>query len=205
MSIQRRHPARRRPYRKRQRAEQERRTRERIAAAAVALHGSIGPANTTVKAVAERAGVQRATVYRHFPTDEALFDACTAHFYSRHPRPDPDGWATIEDPAERLRRALRELYGWYAETEGMLANVTRDAAHTPAGARERALAYFERVHASLMAGRGERRRARRRVAAAIGHAVGFPTWRSLVREQKLDPDDAVSLMVSMVDAAGPRF
>jgi len=193
-----------RRYRKRRRAEQEQRTRERIAAAAAALHGSVGPANTTVKAVAERAGVQRATVYRHFPTDEALFDACTAHFYSRHPLPDPDAWRAIERPADRLRRALEELYGWYGETEDMLSNVTRDAAHTPAGARQRFLAYFDRVVETLMAGRRERGRARKRVVAALGHATGFATWQSLVRQQALDQDDAVALMVSMVDAAAAR-
>lgn len=204
MSTQKAQPVRPRPYRKRQRAEQEQRTRERIAAATAALHGSVGPANTTVKAVAERAGVQRATVYRHFPTDEALFDACTAHFYSRHPLPDPDAWTAIERPADRLRRALEELYGWYGETEDMLSNVTRDAAHTPAGARRRFLAYFDRVHAILMAGRRERGRARKRVAAALGHATGFATWQSLVRQQGLDQDDAVALMLSMVDAAAAR-
>jgi AcrR family transcriptional regulator len=204
MSTQKTQPARPRPYRKRQRAEQEQRTRERIAAATAALHGSVGPANTTVKAVAERAGVQRATVYRHFPTVEALFDACTAHFYSRHPLPDPDRWVAIEPPTDRLRRALAELYSWYGETEDMLSNVIRDAAHTPAGARQRFLAYFDRVRASLMAGRRERGPARQRVAAAIGHATGFATWQSLVRQQGLDHDDAVALMVSMVDAAAAR-
>ena len=194
----------RRPYRKRRRAEQERRTRERIAAAAAALHGSVGPANTTVKAVAERAGVQRATVYRHFPNDAALFEACTTHFYSRHPLPDPDAWLAIEHPGDRLRQALAELYCWYEETEDMLSNVTRDAAVTPAAARERFLAYFDRVRATLMVSRRERGRARRRVTAAIGHATGFATWKSLVREQGLDQHDAVTLMASMVDAAAAQ-
>jgi AcrR family transcriptional regulator len=194
----------RRPYRKRQRAEGEQRTRERIAAAAAELHGNVGPAKTTVTAIAERAGVQRATVYRHFPTDEALFDACTAHFYARHPLPDPTAWSELERPADRLRQALKELYGWYEETEDMLSNVTRDAAHTPAGARERFAAYFERVRATLMAGRRERGRARQRVAAAVGHATGFPTWRSLVREQGLDQHDAVDLMLATVEAAASR-
>ena len=192
----------RRRYRKRARAEQEHRTRERIAAATAALHGSVGPANTTVAAVAERAGVQRATVYRHFPTDEALFEACTAHFYARHPLPDAGAWSEIPDPTERLRRALAELYAWFAETEDMLANVTRDAAHTPPGPRERFRSYFEHVRATLVAGRRERGRRRERVAAAIGHAVSFATWRSLVREQGLDQSEAVKLMVSMVGQAG---
>ena len=191
----------RRPYRKRQRAEQEQRTRERIAAATAALHGSVGPANTTVSAVAERAGVQRATVYRHFPTAEALFEACTAHFYGRHPLPDAGAWGEIVDPTDRLKRALADLYAWFEETENMLTNVTRDAAHTPPGPRERFRSYFEHVHATLMAGRRERGRRRERVTAAIGHAITFATWHSLVREHGLDQSEAVDLMVSMVGQA----
>jgi len=193
----------RRPYRKRVRAEQEHRTRERIAAATAALHGSVGPANTTVSAVAERAGVQRATVYRHFPTDDALFEACTAHFYARHPLPDAGAWSAIADPTKRLRQALTDLYAWFAETEDMLANVTRDAAYTPPGPRERFRSYFAHVRGTLMAGRRERGRARKRVAAAIGHATTFATWRSLVREQGLGQGEAVQLMASMVGQAGP--
>ena len=86
------------------------------------LHGTVGPARTTVSAIADEAGVQRATVYRHFPDDQSLFDACTAHFYGLHPRPDPEAWASIADPDERLRKALADLYAWYGETEEMLSN-----------------------------------------------------------------------------------
>src|SRR5215204_2491067 len=89
---------RKRTYRKSRRAELEDETRRRITDAAVELHGSVGPARTTISAVAERAGVQRATVYRHFPDEEALFDACSAHWMAQHPLPDPTAWAKIEDP-----------------------------------------------------------------------------------------------------------
>ena len=194
----------RRPYRKRERAERERRTRERIAAAAVALHGTVGPAATTVKAIAERAGVERATVYRHFPDDETLFEACTAHFYARHPMPSLDAWAAITPPDDRLRHALDELYAWYEQTEAMLFNVIRDAAHTPAAPRERFRAYFARARSILMVGRRERGRTRARVAAAIGHAIAFSTWRSLAREQGLDRNEAVELMTRLVAAATRR-
>ena len=78
-----------RPYRKHRRAELEQQTRERIVEAAVDLHGSVGPARTTVSGVAERAGVQRATVYRHFPDDESLFAACSAHWRERNARARP--------------------------------------------------------------------------------------------------------------------
>src|SRR5690349_19573030 len=121
-----------RRYRKRRRAEHELETRRRITEATMKLHGTVGPARTTVSAIADEAGVQRATVYRHFPDDQSLFDACTAHFYGLHPRPDPDEWATIADPDERLRKALADLYAWYGEIEEMLSNTTRDAAHVPA-------------------------------------------------------------------------
>src|SRR4051795_7597898 len=110
----------RRPYRKRRRAQLEEETRLRIIEAAVDLHGSVGPARTTISAVAERAGVQRATVYRHFPDEEALFGACSAHWLAQNPLPDLSAWAAIGDPEARFRAALAELYAWYREGEAML-------------------------------------------------------------------------------------
>ena len=191
-----------RRYRKRKRAEAELRTRERITEATVALHETMGPGRTTVKAIAERAGVQRATVYRHFPDEQALFDACTAHYYARHPMPDPSGWAQIDSPEERLVHALGDLYAWYAETEEMLFRSVRDMERVPAATRDGFLGFFDGVHGTLMVGRHESGRALARTSGAIGHAVSFSTWRSLVREQGLDNDDAVALMVAMVDAVG---
>ena len=125
-------PTRKRTYRKRRRAEQEEETRLRITEAAVDLHGSVGPARTTVSAIAERAGVQRATVYRHFPDEEALFAACSSHWAALNPPPDPTVWAQIADPDERLRRALSELYSWYGDNRQMLANTSRDRPLVPA-------------------------------------------------------------------------
>jgi AcrR family transcriptional regulator len=191
-----------RRYRKRRRAEHELETRRRITEATMKLHGTVGPARTTVSAIADEAGVQRATVYRHFPDDQSLFDACTAHFYGLHPRPDPQAWASIADPDERLRKALADLYAWYGEVEEMLSNITRDAAHVPGPTRERFLAYFGAAREVLTQGRRQRGRPRARVAAAVGHAIAFPTWRSLAREQGLDDPEAVALMAGMVAEAG---
>jgi AcrR family transcriptional regulator len=191
-----------RAYRKRRRAALELETRRRITEATMKLHGTVGPARTTVRAIAEEAGVQRATVYRHFPDEQSLFDACTAHFYGLHPMPDVEQWASISDPAERLRRALADLYAWYGETEEMLSNTTRDAAHVPASTRERVLAYFGAAREVLARGRRERGRPRARTVAAIGHAIAFPTWRSLVCEQGLADAEAVELMVRTVAEAG---
>lgn len=193
-----------RPYRKRLRAEQERETRERITEAAVRLHGSVGPAKTTVSGVAKEAGVQRATVYRHFPDEESLFAACSAHYWAAHPLPDPAGWAAISDPAERLRTALGELYALYGQTHEMLEKVTRDASLVPAMASAAGSfrAYVEEVVDAIVTGRPERGKARRRVRAAAGHAVAFPTWQSLVGRQGISDAEAVALMAAMVEAAG---
>ena len=120
-----------RAYRMRRRAELQEQTRLRITEAAVELHGTLGPARTSVTAVAERAGVERATVYRHFPDERSLFLACSGHWRAANPAPDPGAWAAIPDPDVRLREALTELYAFYGRTEPMLANLLRDEAVVP--------------------------------------------------------------------------
>lgn len=191
-----------RPYRKRRRADQEAQTRQRITEAAVKLHGSVGPARTTIKGVAAEARVQRATVYRHFPDLESLFMACSAHWASLNPLPDPTTWRRIADPDERLRWALSELYDWYAWAEPMLTNVYRDAPLVPAIARagQAFQLRFDALHAALMDGRRTRGRSRARAAAAIGLALDFTTWRSLTRERGLAHDEAIELMTALVAA-----
>jgi len=192
-----------RRYRKRRRAELEEQTRRRITEAAVDLHGSVGPARTTMSAVADRAGVQRATLYRHFPDEEALFQACSSHWAVQHPPPDFSRWAEIEDPDKRLRTGLRELYDWYARNEQMLENVRRDGALVPAmqAPRKVMIARFRAVADALVEGRPERGANRKRVRAAAGHASAFETWRSLVREQGLSNRQAVELMSRLVAGA----
>ena len=115
-----------RPYRMKRRAELEELTRRRITESAVALHGTLGPARTSISALAEHAGVRRSTVYRHFPDEASLFAACTAHWMAENPVPDIGAWAAIEDPDARLRAALDALYPYYRRTAGMIENLIRD-------------------------------------------------------------------------------
>ena len=194
----------RRRYTKRRRAQSEQQTRQRITEAAVALHETLGPARTTISAIAEKAGVQRATVYRHFPDDESLFAACSGHFRAMNPPPDPAALREVSDPAARLRRALTDTYAYYGRTEAMAENVFRDAPLVEAMAKPVAMrrAYSDAFLDAVVASRPERGHARRRIKAAIAHALSFPTWRSLVREQGLGDDEAVALMAGMVEAAG---
>ena len=195
-----------RPYRMTRRAELEEQTRRRITESAVALHEERGPARTSISAVAERAGVRRSTVYRHFPDEEALFAACSSHWRAANPPPDPRPWAVTDDPRERTETALRELYAFYGSTEGMYTSLLRDEPLVPVVHRRLRdfYGYLHAVQDILMAGRGLRGRAARRTRAAIGHALAFPTWRSLTREQGLAEGDAVALMCVLVEdtAAG---
>ncbi len=185
------------------RAESQLETRQRITESAVALHGTIGPARTTMSAVAAHAGVRRSTLYRHFPDESALFDACTAHWAIDNPPPDLQAWAAIADADERLSVALSELYAYFGGTERMLENLSRDEATVPIVAERFAAfhLYFDAARDTLVAGRRLRGAAKRRTRAAIGHALAFTTWKSLVREQGLSDSEAVALMRSLVAAA----
>jgi len=192
-----------RRYQKRRRAELEEMTRRRITESAVALHGTLGPSRTSMSAVAEHAGVRRSTLYRHFPDELSLFAACTTHWMADNPAPELEHWTAIDDPAERLRAALGELYAYYERTHGMLENIMRDEATMPnvrltfRGFRD----YVDAAVDTLLAGRPGRGRAGARVRAAVGHTVALPTWRSLVLEQGLDEEQAVELMCRFVAAA----
>src|SRR5262245_56407847 len=179
-----------RPYRMKKRAELEEQTRLRITESAVALHEQLGPARTSISAIAERAGVRRSTVYRHFPDEEALFAACSSHWRSLNPPPDLGAWVAIEDPAERTSTALRQLYAFYERTEQMYESLLRDEP-VVAVVQERLRdfhGYLRAIRGVLMAGRSLRGRAATRTEASIGHALAFPTWRSLRREQGLVGD-----------------
>jgi len=192
-----------RPYKMKRRAELEEQTRLRITESAVDLHGTLGPAHTSISAVAERAGVRRSTVYRHFPDEAALFGACSAHWMAANPPPDIAGWAEIADPEERLEVALGEMYAYYRRTEAMMDNLLRDAQLVPV-VQQLMGAYRELLGAAaeiLLAGRRVRGNARRRVLASLGHSLAFPTWRSLVRDQGLNDEDAAALMRRLVAAA----
>lgn len=185
------------------RAELEAQTRRRITESAVELHGTLGPARTSMSAVAEHAGMPRSTVYRHFPDEEALFGACSAHWNAENPPPDLGRWEQIDDPDERLRIALEELYAYYRRAGGMLERLLRDETTVPVVAA--LFAPFHRFLAAtaeaLMRGRGLRGKSRLRVHAAIGHAISFGAWQQLTEAEGLDDAEAVELMRRLVAAA----
>jgi len=185
-----------RTYTLKRRAEQQAETRRRIVEAAVALHGTVGPAQTTISMVAERAGVQRHTLYAHFPTERDLFLACSALSMERSPLPDPEGWRAIAERKKRLRTGLGEIYNWYERNADLAACVLRDAEQHDLTREIAALRYGPHLAACrevLGAGLGAKQR------ALLDLALSFFTWRSLVRESGLSRNAAVAALVQAID------
>ena len=177
-----------RKYIKTRRAEQQDRTREKIVEAAVALHKKLGPANTSIKAIAEKAGVQRLTVYRHFPDDTSLFQACTSHYLGQHPPPNMGDWAGIQDASERNHAALLAFYRYYRSTEEMWSVAYRDidtvkALQEPMGQFQ---AYLDQVRDDLLAIWNIKQADRKSLAITLRHCLRFTTWASLKNENLSD-------------------
>jgi AcrR family transcriptional regulator len=184
-----------RGYTKTKRAELEAETRERIVDAALQLHGERGPLATTISMIAERAGVQRHTVYAHLPDERAVFMACSGLHAERAPLPSPELWAAINDPSARLRTALSAIYEWFGRNEALLAAVLRDAETSPL-LREVSDLRFGVPFAAIRASLSPRLDARGH--AALNLALSFHTWRTLVRESGLSLDAAIDLMIDTV-------
>lgn len=184
-----------RTYTKGRRAAQEAETRQRIVEAALALHGEVGPTGTTISMIAERAGVQRHTVYAHLPDDRAVFLACSGLFEERQPLPAPELWADIDGLEARLHAAFAALYAWFDRNEAITAHVLRDAelnATLREVAEMRIGAPLGVILASLSGGLTEAHR------AALALALSFYTWRTLVRQAGLPGAAAAALMVRTV-------
>lgn len=180
------------------RAEDVIETRQRIIEATFRLHGTLGPAGTTIAGIAEEAGVTRLTVYRHFPDDVRLFDACSSLWLSRQQLPDPGRWAELADPVERLRTGLGDVYRFYRGGASMLTLLFRDWDAVPEAHRRQVLEDAGRQRDVLLQPFRLKNARRRRARAVVGHAVAFSTWQSLCGEQGLTNAEVVDAMVALV-------
>lgn len=191
-----------RKYELRARALRQAETRDRIIAATSELHEEVGPARTTVTEIARRAGVQRLTVYKHFPVERELFAACSEHWRSGHPLPDLTPAFQSADPADRLGAVLRLMYQWYRTNQAMAGNVQRDRLSLPAldsVLREGADAQATLLASTLAEGFAPRGSIAKRQRAMLALALNFWTWRRLTEEGFSDPE-AADLMVRSVVA-----
>ena len=187
-----------RNYELKRRAERQDETRQRIVDATIELHQTIGPNATTFSQIAERAGVGRVTVYRHFPDEPSLSRACSGQYFERHPPPDPSAWRSVAAPLERLRTGLRDTYAYHRETEQMIAHVLADARDHPAVAPYHAL--WRHATEILLEPWKVRGRNRELLRAGIAVALSFDTWSVLAREQGLSDGQAVELMLRLAEA-----
>jgi AcrR family transcriptional regulator len=169
-------------------------TRKRITEAAVQLHGTVGPAHTTFSAVAELAGVQRSTVYRHFADEETLFGACTSHWLAANPWPRIEDWRAIADPRERLLVALRQVYRYFERNELMLANSLRDIEVMPAFVGELMRAQVESMRSALVEAWPADKRPQ--VRPAIAFALDFRAWQAM-RDAGWSPSRASDAMTDL--------
>jgi AcrR family transcriptional regulator len=191
-----------RRYRMTGRAQSQDATRRKIIEATMRLHEEVGPRATTISAIASKAGVQRLTVYRHFPDEQAIFEACTSHWLELNPPPQPEVWASVTDPTERARIALRAFFRYYSSTQRMWRSSHRDAGDVPALARP--MARFSALVAStggdLAAAVRVERAAARLLTATLQHALAFSTWEDL-EERGLQDEKKVELVMRWIEGA----
>lgn len=190
-----------RRYQKVKRARQQERTRDKIVAAAMALHEEMGPAHTTIKAVAEKAGVQRLTVYRYFPDDTRLFQACTSSWFEVNPPPDAVAWQSIADPLKRCEAALLAFYRYYRNTEKMWWVSYRDVEQVQAlqGPLAQFESYLDEIAKGLAKVWHKTGEKRKQLHITLRHGLSFLTWQSL-NNQKLSDKKMVSLLSSWLGA-----
>jgi AcrR family transcriptional regulator len=184
------------------RAEHVDETRKRITAATARLHTTIGPANTTVAAIAEEAGVTRLTVYRHFADLDVLFEACRAHWRAENPPPDVAGWSEVPRFEDRARTALTRLYAWYREHADELFPIYRDITAMPASSQARMRDENRRLRELLVGDARPTDETDGLLVAAAGHVLDYRTWRSLTIGQGLSDAEAVAVGVRLLTRLG---
>lgn len=190
-----------RPYHLKQRADGQNITRQKIVEATIELHQSKGLAATTISDIASRAKVGKVTVYRHFPDQTALVEACSSQYFERHPLPDPGDWRNIPDASDRLRRALNDTYAYHRATEPMLRRVLAEARDHPVMVPYHA--HWRDAAKVLMGAWPQSLRRTPALKAALALALSFDTWYLLVRTQRLTNDQAISMMVKLARNCAP--
>jgi AcrR family transcriptional regulator len=189
-----------RRYTLKARADQVADTSARIVQAIMELHEEVGPRNTTVSAIADRAGVERLTVYRHFKDEASMFAACSHRYMELNPPPDPTSWADEPEPARRVRRGLEEVYAFFGRTSPMFEKIYRDVGEHSALANimDGFDGHLRKLADALAsAWPGGKEAVRRQVI--LRHAAKFATWQSLQTEG-VDDRQKIELIMQWICA-----
>jgi AcrR family transcriptional regulator len=186
-----------RQYKQKARAEQAQETRQLIVEATVMLHEELGPAQTSIKAIAEQAGVQRLTVYRHFPDETSLFKACSSHWLGLHPPPAVSDCEDAGDPVTQTSKTLLSFYHYYRQTERMWSSIYRDideveALREPMSKFE---SYIDAVRDELLSAWKVKAKDKNKLSLTLRHCLRYSTWRSL-KNDKLSDKKMVDLVMS---------
>ena len=186
-----------RQYKQKARAEQAQETRQSIVEATAKLHEELGPAQTTIKAIAEEAGVQRLTVYRHFPDESSLFKACSSHWFGLHPPPAVSGSEDAGDPITQTNKTLRDFYQYYRKTERMWQSLYRDIDEVEAlrGPMSQFESYLDTVRDDLLSAWKVKAKDKKKLSLTLRHCLRYSTWYSL-KNDKLSDKQMVDLVMS---------
>lgn len=194
--------AKKRPYVLRLRGERQAETRTRIVDALMHLHEEVGPRHTTVSAIAERAGVERLTVYRHFRDEAEMFTACSQHHLGLHPPPQSAAWAAGTDPLSRVRRGLEDIYAYFGRTGAMFDKIYRDAGEYKS--LQEILGRFDAHLRSLaddLAQAWPEGRERARRLPTLRHVVKFSTWRAF-EDDGIEDGQKIGVMLDWLRGSG---
>lgn len=185
-----------RAYQLNQRAKKQAETRQRIIEAAIKLHQTKGPRETSMRDVASLAGVGTVTVYRHFADDLELLGACSGTYFQRHPFPDIESWRSFSDKNERLRIGLSDTYAFHRETEPMIARVIDEVRDSPI--MEPYFAFWQMAGEVLLEVFPKAQRSERKLNASLALALRFETWQFLTQKNKISDAEAVDLMMQLL-------
>jgi AcrR family transcriptional regulator len=174
-----------RPYESPLRAEQQEATRRRILQAMADVLADEAVDDLTVPIVAMRARVSVRTVYRHFPTKEALFDAFGE-------------WAdenlqlvvhSYPDTLEGVLEMAPALYRMYDEREPLIrALLSKRGQEIRARTRRRRLPTFEKAMRELTESLEPAER--RRALAVVYLLVSAPAWQAMRDQWELEGEEA---------------
>jgi AcrR family transcriptional regulator len=170
------------------REQQQEMTRARIMEALLALITEGKIADFTVRDVAKRAGVSYASVYRHYPTREALLDALTT-WVELLPQMPPMPMVLAELP--EWTKVIAAAFAASGETTMAVSRALTVLNVLPEGTRRRD-AHLQALVAAAVPRIGQAEL--RQVAAIFRHLSNSGAWTALQQRYGLSADETAAAL-----------